>query len=430
MTEIAIIEPGGGLSAPPPSIEAHETLDDENHATRQEKTRRACVSMGIDWPETILPEGTALYASGLERLRSDRRLWASKPRVGQAVPVVVAALEAEDRKDYAVEVSQLRLREDNGRVASTEVYQDPKVVGFGYSPHAFRQLLGGVPGLRPGEAPRGTAGVLLHLSDAERARLVNARIGASDATLTLRTKVLHSGQRALRAALSTKYADLPDEGLAATLGELFGDARANVRLDYKPGDGQSRFELIFPSELPIETFRVGDVHYATIQVRNSDTGEGSLVVRPAVLRARCANLTLSTGEGVATRLVHVGDKEALRGKLRAALLAAEAQLAPLVAAIQRSAKAVLPYQPGDLIERLAKALQVSAERAKDWKETLETRYLPEAGLTAWSLSAAITEAAQRAPHWLAQEKEELVAARVTEAGVSWLQDRAAVEALR
>lgn len=403
-------------------------VDDPNHITRQEAARLACVAAGIDWPSTILPEGTALYTSGLEKLRSDRARWRALPVASEALPVIGAALAAEDRQDWSYDVSTLRLREDNGRIATEFSYQAPVKAkpGLGYTAHSFRQLVQAVPGLAAGEAPRGMAGALLYLTDQERAGIINARIGEARGgqALTLRTKVVHSGARVTRACLSSRYADCQDVHVAEAIRGALNGRGSTAKIDYKPGDGQSRFEIIFPSEVPIRTFRVGDVHYATIQIRNSETGEGSLLVRPAVLRAACANLTLSTGEGVATRMVHAGSGENLRNKLKAALLAAEAQLAPLVAAIQRSAETPLDYTPGDLIEKLARALDLEAARARDWRETLEGRYLPTAGNTVWSLASAVTEAAQRAPNWIAQEREEAVAARITaENGIAWIWGR-------
>lgn len=403
-------------------------IDDTNHVTRQEATRQACLAAGINWPKTILPEGTSLYQSGVDKLRADRALWARLPDARLGIEVVTAALKAEVREDYAMTVSKLRLRPDSGRIVSEAQLLNPKVPGLGYSPHSFRQLAQQVPGLNAASAPRGMTSALLYLTDSERAEIVNARIGRATTDVTLRTKLSHNGARIARGVLSTKYADCNDIHVGEAIAQALNGRGATMKLAYRPGDAQSAFEIIFPSELPIKLFRVGDVHRATIIVRNSETGEGSLRVIPAVMRAACANLTISTGEGVITSMIHLGDPTNLKNKLRAALLAAEAQIAPLVAAIQRSAETPLAYEAGDIITKLAKALAIQTDRAKAWKETYEAKYLPEGGATLWSLTSAITDAAQNAENWVAQEREERVAARViAENGFEWLNKKVSLE---
>ena len=144
-------------------------VDDENHVTRQEAARRACEAAGIDFPPTILPPGTALYESGVEKLKADRAHWARMPTVAEAVPLVIQALETEERADYDVDVNKLRLKADTGRVVSLDNLDNPDVKGFGFSAHSFRQLMQQIPSLSSGNAPRGMTSALLHLSDHERA---------------------------------------------------------------------------------------------------------------------------------------------------------------------------------------------------------------------------------------------------------------------
>ena len=405
-------------------------LDDQNHVTRQEYARQQCLAAGLTWPGTILPPGTALYDSGIDQLRSDRQLWKSKPDARTAVLLISAALEAEDRADYRCEVKNLRLREDNGRIASVKTYKDADKTGMGYSPHSFRQVIQQIPALAAAKAPRGMTSALLYLSDSERAEIVNARIEKAEMSLTLRTKLSHNGQRIIRAGLSEKYGDVSDIHVGDAIVSALNGRGSTVKLDYKPGDSRSRFELIFPSELPIKTFRVGDVHYAMLSIKNSETGEGSIEIQASVLRAACANLTLSTGKGITQRIIHVGDSDNLRNKVKAAIMAAEAQLMPLIAAIQKSAETPVSYTPGDLIAKLAKALNVPTDRARDWQDTLEHKYLPEVGMTTWAVTNAITDSAQRASNWVNQEREELIAARITsENGVEWAMKKGAAASL-
>jgi hypothetical protein len=47
-----------------------ELATSEGFDTRQERARQACEAAGITWPGTWLPEGTALYQSGADKLRA------------------------------------------------------------------------------------------------------------------------------------------------------------------------------------------------------------------------------------------------------------------------------------------------------------------------------------------------------------------------
>ena len=129
-----------------------ELATSEGFDTRQERARQACEAAGITWPGTWLPEGTALYQSGADKLRGDRARWRALPDAATAVPLVAEALAAEEPRDFTVSVGKLRLDERDGRLRAAG--SDPGTPGLGYSDHAFRQLVQQVPGLRASEAPR------------------------------------------------------------------------------------------------------------------------------------------------------------------------------------------------------------------------------------------------------------------------------------
>jgi Domain of unknown function (DUF932) len=393
--------------------------NDENHVTRQEAARLAAVSEGFNFPATILPPGTALYDSGNSKLKSDRARWAKLPAAQSGLKVIKSALAAEDRRDIAdVPVADLRLHAENGRL-----YRQSKNrpdLASGYDSHAFRQLLGMVPGCGAGAAPRGFASALLYLTDAERARIVNDRIGNSgDRTVMLRTKLSHSGARVVRAVLSEKYADVSDLHVAEGIEGALNGSGATVKLDYKPGDSLSQFEMIWPSEVPVKTFRVGDVHYGFVAITNSETGQGSLRIRPGLMRVACANLTLAAGEGVEVTLRHSGNPERVRTAMRAAIAQAAAQIEPLAMAIQQSAQErigdLTSKGPGEILAALAKKFGVHETRAAEWTKVYEAKY--SMSPTTWGLTSAITEAAQQQDWWVTQQEEEEVAAKVIHLGL-------------
>ena len=67
--------------------------------SRQERARKACEAAGIVWPGTILPPGTALYSSGVEKLKSDRAAWQRLPIASEVV--VLAEARAKHRTGRA-----------------------------------------------------------------------------------------------------------------------------------------------------------------------------------------------------------------------------------------------------------------------------------------------------------------------------------------
>lgn len=400
---------GNDVAAP---AEAHPT--EQHYETRQDKARLACQEAGIVWPATILPPGTALYSSGVATLKADRARWAKLPDAHTGIAVVKAALEAEDRRDFAVPVKELRLDCSTGRMHRAGMNGTPA----GYDKHSFRQLVAQTPGCGAGEAPRSFAGALLHLDNDERAAVLNRRLPAAKSSVTLRTKMSHDGSRIVRAVLSEKYGDLNDIHVGEAIEyALNGDAKV-AKLDYKPGDSRSQFEVIFPSQVAVKTFVVGDVHYAGIRISNSETGEGTGHVQAFLMRAACANLTLAAGDGVSIR--HVGKTERLAGVMKAAVQAALLQLDPMIALIQKSAtERVTDFtakSPSEIIRALAKKYEVSDVTTAEWTKTYESSYAKSP--TTWGITSALTEATQRSSDWWGQQADdEDTAKKIMEVGV-------------
>jgi len=387
---------------------------DQNAMSRQEAARQACEAAGIVWPGTILPPGTALYSSGVEKLKNDRAAWRRLPKASEVVGLVAAALASEDRRDFPINVHELRLRPTDGRIVRSENVGNPDpMIGLGYGPHSFRQLMAQVDPLDP--APRGFANALLFLTDQERAEIVNKRIGLTkDSTsVVLRTKMPHrsDGGRIARAALSKVYGSVTDHDIAGIIGEVLSEmGDTSAKLDYKPGDSASRFELIWPSEIPVDTFVVGDVHYLRLGLDNSETGEGGVDILGGLLRAACANLTLSEGEGVSETVRHVGDPVQLKARIRRAIRRAVDELEPLIRTITMSAKIpVGAWSVEEALTKIAKRFGQTEGAAASWNHQLQASNYPA---TIWGIGAAISEAAHGQETWLGEAEWEKVAAKV------------------
>jgi len=412
-TRMQLLEIDGAPGAPAAPVKG--TALDPSHTSRQEAARLACEEIGIKWPATILAPGTALYTSGVETLKADRARWARLPTAAQAVPVVVAALAAEDRRDFDVRVSELRMDPKSAKlVRAADVGVKP---GLGYNQSALGQMLARVPSLSAQRAPRSHTQNVAFLDADLRAAHFNRHVERDTPVLgetaaLLRTKLLHDGQRVARAVLSTRYADVNDVDVATSIAaSLNGDSKV-ARLDYRPGDDHSQFELLWPSEIPVKTFVVGDVHRATVTITNSETGKGAVVVRPGVVRAACANLTLSFGVGIEVRMIHIGNAERVVGMLRAAIAQAAAQVEPLIRAITASAGIAIPsgQSPSDIFAKLARKSGASVANVKAWESVYDSRYAQSP--TLWGVTSAITDAAQLAASWWEQNAQEEVASEL------------------
>lgn len=392
---------------------------DVDAMSRQEAARQACEAAGITWPGTILPPGTALYSSGVEKLKADRQNWRRLPLAAEVIGLVETALAAEKRMDFTVGVGDLVLRGSNGRIYRADSTGNPAAVGLAYDDHSLRQLVAQITPFD--SAPRGFASALLYLSDRERAEIINKRLelvakNEDQTQVVLRTKLPHVSDgmsRVLRATLSEVYGSVTDEDIAKALGAILRDSGdGSGRLDYKPGDSHSRFEVIWPSEIPVETYVVGDVHYAAICIHNSETGEGGIHICPAVIRARCANLTTSVGHGIEVNIRHVGDPQKLMFRLVKAIRAAIDDLEPLLHVISASARIPLPsaWSPEKAFAEIARRYAQPKMVVPTWKAMLTEGNYPE---TVWGLAASIQEAAHRRTETWGQGSEwERVAGQV------------------
>jgi len=387
---------------------------DPNFQSRQEAARIAVQDAGIEWPGTILPPGTALYTSGVETLKSHRAMWKRLPIASQVIGLVQEALRAEDRRDFPIKVQGIRFRPSDGRLIGTSTLEqgdERPASGMGYGKHTLRQLVQQIDPLD--DAPKGFAAALLYLSDQERAEILNKRLNHTkpETGITLRTRLPHSGDtRIARAALSEKYGSVTDFDLAQAISTMMqGDSSG--RLDYKPGDSRSRFEVIWPSEIPVETFVVGDVHYACLSITNSDTGEGSVRIVPAVIRAACANLTLSTGEGIEETVRHIGDPVQLMLRIKKAIRRAIEDLQPLLATITQSAQIELGeiWTPEKAISAIVKRYELPKSTVAPVLEQFNASQYPS---SIFGVTSAFSEAAHKLETWKDEAEFEKLASEV------------------
>lgn len=389
-------------------------VDLTSYSSRTEAARLAVVEMGIDWPATIVPEGSSLIDVGTEKLKRDRSAWDRMPLLKDALPVVRAALHLEDRKDYQQKVSDLRLRPSDGRIVRLQNLQSTpaQVKGMAYTPHALRQLMS-LSGMLDG-APRNFAGALAYINNRERAEIFNrlASKGGVDPekTTTLRTRVPHTGDvRVVRAALSEIYGDADDPTVAEIISHLPG-IPDGAKLSYIPGDAASRFEIVFPSKVAIPNFKAGDIHYASVHARSSEIGLGAFDSFAAFVRAICVNLTTAERHGDTTSVRHVGTDAKVQRKVTEALVMGIKQLEPLLEAIGYSVNIGLDgWEVEKALSRIATLYGEGSGAAETWTTTFKQAGYPA---SVWGMTAAITEAAHSRDSWTKEEDWEGIASGV------------------
>jgi hypothetical protein len=161
----------------------------------------------------------------------------------------------------------------------------------------------------------------------------------------------------------------------------------------------------------VSTFVVGDVHYGCLSITNSETGEGSLRIAPAVVRAACANLTLSTGEGTEVVIRHVGDAAMLLARLKRAIRAAIDEIEPLIQVITMSSRVVLgeSWSPERAFKAVASRYSLPAGVVPTWLEQMKSSQYPE---SAWGIASSISEAAHNRGTWVEEAEWERVSSDV------------------
>lgn len=399
-------------SAPAPEALSPVPVDLTSYESRTEAARRAVVAMGIDWPATIVPEGSSLIDVGTEKLKRDRSAWDRMPLLKDALPAVRAALHLEDRKDFDQKVSDLRLRPSDGRIVCLHnlAATPSQVKGMAYTPHALRQLMS-LSGMLDG-APRNFAGALAYITNQERAQIFNrlAIKANPEKTTTLRTKVPHTGDvRVVRAALSEIYGDADDPTVAEIISHLPGIPEG-ARLSYLPGDAASRFEIVFPSKIAIPNFKAGDIHYASVHARSSEIGLGAFDSFAAFVRAICVNLTTAERHGDTTSVRHVGTDAKVQRRVTEALVMGIKQLEPLLEAIGYSVNIGLDgWEVEKALGRIASLYGEGSGAAETWTATHKQGGYPA---TVWGMTAAITEAAHSRDSWTKEEDWEGIASGV------------------
>jgi hypothetical protein len=294
------------------------------------------LALGFPEVDYVYAPGHKLEASGKDALLLSRQSWEKSPLVGDLAKMAEAHLAREEREDYTVPVSEIRM-DDLGKISR----------GKGRLPlerSAAAQLCDAI-------LPGGSRGVgyLLYCPPALRAENVNFwreeqvrraiedRTGKTkptadflSRTMLLRTrKQRPESPRSIFAALGEHYPQVDADKLAKVVAEETGGKGARGAYTY---DGlKSRLDAIW--HLPESAFagmRVGRSYKAGVTVRGEDSGRGCVTVQAVVWDAVCVNLTTVEREIDVAALVHKGKVTDILAAVRSAIRQAENRIEEFV----------------------------------------------------------------------------------------------------
>lgn len=358
-------------------------------------------------------DGTPWFAYGTELIDVGKNAWREQRAALDALPLasdmldnVAAAVAAENRRDFDIPVSALRMRADglmyNGHA---------DLQGLAFNEHAFRQFLcarAGAPGAAASYLPTLPTDIM---APAVNHHLATARTEKGEiprAMLRTKNPVGANGRRSVYAAVSPTFERYDVDQVAAALaGIVHPTARGKAILN------GARWELQAQFGAPVEPV-VGDVFNAMLSITGADDGSRRLRVQVAMEQVRCVNLTrlnasIEIGDGV----MHRGKQ--LAEKIAAAIKEGYGKIESFVERWADAAKSEIVFGMNLGVEQVFAVLLANGHiarpggmSAEDFVAACTRAYweAPEYGLTQRGVSYAVTKAAQSLAPWAAAEVEE------------------------
>lgn len=320
--------------------------------------RAAAERVGLDLPETILPEGTALLPVGQQRLGALRQKVDAMPTVAECLEALRALEAAEAARDVLVPLASVRMDLATGGLFGVHRGADHGA-GLAYNRAALGHLLTLL------DAPRGALATLETLPEGIRAQAFNhwaeRAPRSSDAPVVLRTyRPLGGVRRVARAVVTEAYAPVADSAiLEAVLAVAPRDARVDMRRDSRA----TSVEVVLP--MMARPVVVGDVLMGRARISNSQDKSRSVDADAGLLRVLCYNLTTAwTADRDAVVMRHVGDARDVLRRLRGVVRQKLDQIAPFVVAFGDSYADTAPgglRAPSEIVGRAVKSRQLSAD---------------------------------------------------------------------
>lgn len=295
------------VAASAPRSWASPGISSEGKA-RAQADEKAAESAGFSLAPPVYEIGSLVNSWGVDNFRASRSEYEAMPTTTEACERLIDLVQAEDRRDFVVEASALRM------LPTGELTR-----GEGKLPVTKRALSGLAGFVTPGGGSylaQCPTDLRAHNVNhwLERAYQVDARAtkrtGATvekPREITLRTRVNHAtGQRENFATVGPRYAAYDIDKIAAQVmgaDAIPADARADIVYDgYK-----SRIDVLFHSDIQPEKCVAGEIFKAGILVKTADDGTGAIQIGAQVWRNLCLNLMIIDHDVLeTTRRRHVG----------------------------------------------------------------------------------------------------------------------------
>lgn len=390
-------------AAPTPTIAPDNAV--RGAAALAGRTEAAAAGLQFDG-DPWFAYGTELIAAGQAAWRESRAALDALPLASEMLAQVTAAVAAEQRRDFDIPVSALRMSPTDGRFYSGH----PELQVLTANEHAWKQLVCGrarAPGAAASYLPTlplpiVAAGVNHHLATA---RTNNGEVPRA----MLRTKRVDGAPgRSIYAAVSPGFGRFDVDQVAAALA-----ANVHPTARGKAVGVGARWELQAQFGLPVEPV-VGDVFTAMLSITGADDGSRRLRVQVAMEQVRCVNLTrlpasVEIGDGVMHRGTGIAEK------IGAAIAEGYTKIASFVERWADASQSRILFDLDLGAEQVFAVLLANGHIARPSGMTAEEfvgacvrayQTAPEYGLTQRGVSYAVTLAAQQLSPWAAAEIEE------------------------
>lgn len=288
-------------------------VHEEDLKSAQDHTARL-KTLGITPGRTMLAPGTPLIRYGVDKFNTLRKDIGDQPLVEDAAEAIIAAVEAENRRDVVVDRRRLRLESTgDGLTLHAPGVEPLRVEQNGI--HMLSRFLSPV-------LPH--VGFVNTMTSGEIAELFNRRVQRSLAPtgdVKLRTRDAVDGMgRSMWAVVGPRYTDFDSNLVARVVADVHRGSRGVMV--YNGDRGTMTWEIASMRDLPPV---VGEVYRIVQQGRTSDTGNGSVQSWSSFWRALCANLTTELLKTKRNRTIHTGDVRMLNRRVRQGMHAERAR---------------------------------------------------------------------------------------------------------
>lgn len=366
---------------------------------------------GIRLVETFFPEGTGLIQYGEEKKRRLNEEIKALPELVDALKGYRFLLEQEQHRDFLLPIQHVRMDPSTGGLYGKD-NPNGRARAVGYDRVGFGHVVGF---LKPPTVRAGFADTLLWAPKALRADLFNhaAASHARKEMVTMRTAVEVASQKRFIRAVTSERHSLSKGDDAAVAAALEARVPRGAKCRITRESSYSSFELLWPAmERQIV---VGDIAVIGLEVRNSETKQGSLKITAKLLQTLCVNFTtVWAGKDEEIELRHIGD---LTGKLTSAVIRTLAKVEPFVKAFGDAYQDTLPNAyptRGEVLARVGYKYALP-EKTLDLAGQFWDAHPTARGDTRATLVNALTRASQHQTIEAAAETER-VAGRVVVEG--------------